>query len=95
MSANLTDCPDCGGQVSLRAATCPHCGAPVGGEPEPVQVRATSSGAGQKMLGGLLMCIALPGCMATGGEQAGVAYGVFVVMGLAGFGLFLTGRAKD
>jgi len=27
--ANVTQCPDCGGTVSLRAATCPHCGAPM------------------------------------------------------------------
>jgi predicted nucleic acid-binding Zn-ribbon protein len=28
-NANLTACKDCGGQVSKRAETCPHCGAPV------------------------------------------------------------------
>ncbi|SIQ14374.1 double zinc ribbon domain-containing protein [Marinobacterium stanieri] len=25
---NLTECPDCGNQVSLKATSCPHCGAP-------------------------------------------------------------------
>lgn len=26
--SSLTKCPDCGNQVSLKAASCPHCGAP-------------------------------------------------------------------
>jgi hypothetical protein len=25
----LIDCPDCGGKVSRRALTCPHCGRPM------------------------------------------------------------------
>jgi len=29
MQPNLTRCADCGGQISRRATTCPHCGAPV------------------------------------------------------------------
>jgi len=29
----LTVCPECGGQVSDQAATCPHCGAPVRAAP--------------------------------------------------------------
>ena len=28
-SASLAACPDCNGQVSKRAITCPHCGAPL------------------------------------------------------------------
>ena len=28
-NANLAACPDCAGMVSKRAATCPHCGAPL------------------------------------------------------------------
>jgi hypothetical protein len=28
---NLRPCPDCGQYVSVRAITCPHCGAPVKG----------------------------------------------------------------
>ena len=28
---NLRPCPDCGQFVSVRAATCPHCGGPVKG----------------------------------------------------------------
>lgn len=28
----LTDCPECAGKVSTKAAACPHCGAPVEGE---------------------------------------------------------------
>lgn len=28
MNNKLIKCDDCGGQVSRRAATCPHCGAP-------------------------------------------------------------------
>ena len=28
-SASLASCPDCSGQVSKRAITCPHCGAPL------------------------------------------------------------------
>ncbi|TVQ86907.1 MAG: zinc ribbon domain-containing protein [Chromatiaceae bacterium] len=27
----LISCPECGGQVSDRAPTCPHCGAPIAG----------------------------------------------------------------
>lgn len=30
VESNLTACADCGGTVSKRAATCPHCGAPIG-----------------------------------------------------------------
>jgi hypothetical protein len=26
---NLRPCPDCGRSISVRAAMCPHCGAPV------------------------------------------------------------------
>ena len=29
MNDKLTSCDDCGGKVSKRAATCPHCGAPL------------------------------------------------------------------
>ena len=29
ISGNLTPCPDCNGPVSVRAHTCPHCGAPL------------------------------------------------------------------
>ncbi len=28
----LTDCPECGHQISTLAAACPHCGYPVSGE---------------------------------------------------------------
>lgn len=28
---NLHPCPDCGHFISVRAATCPHCGGPVKG----------------------------------------------------------------
>lgn len=27
---NLIDCPDCGNKVSVRASSCPNCGAPIG-----------------------------------------------------------------
>ena len=30
MSEKVVNCEDCGGIVSLRAESCPHCGAPVG-----------------------------------------------------------------
>lgn len=29
MPDNLTPCPDCQHSVSIRAQTCPHCGAPL------------------------------------------------------------------
>ena len=29
MNSKLRSCDDCGGKVSKRAATCPHCGAPL------------------------------------------------------------------
>ena len=38
MSNKLTECDDCGGQVSRRAATCPHCGAPRTPEKSPVHL---------------------------------------------------------
>ena len=28
-NSNLFPCPDCGRLISVRAATCPHCGGPV------------------------------------------------------------------
>ncbi len=28
-NSNLRPCPDCGQPVSVRAVTCPHCGAPL------------------------------------------------------------------
>jgi len=37
-STNLQDCPDCGRQISRRAVSCPHCGAPIVS-----QVRSVSS----------------------------------------------------
>jgi len=32
---NLTDCPDCGNSISIRAAACPHCGAPLKAQTQP------------------------------------------------------------
>jgi TM2 domain-containing membrane protein YozV len=33
LGATLIKCPDCGKDVSRRAASCPHCGAPISGQP--------------------------------------------------------------
>lgn len=33
VSENLTQCPDCGREVSLLAPTCPHCGRPLKSSP--------------------------------------------------------------
>jgi len=38
MSNKLTECDDCGGQVSRRAAACPHCGAPRTPEKSPAHL---------------------------------------------------------
>ena len=32
---SLISCPDCGGQISRRAQTCPHCGRPLQAAPSP------------------------------------------------------------
>jgi len=34
----LTDCPECGRQISTLAAACPHCGFPMSGGSEEVTV---------------------------------------------------------
>lgn len=33
MNENLTNCADCGSEVSRRATSCPKCGAPIGSSP--------------------------------------------------------------
>ncbi|MCX6922833.1 MAG: hypothetical protein NT154_06415 [Verrucomicrobia bacterium] len=41
----LTKCPECGKDVSTRAAACPHCGCPVGDQgPTPAPVGASRQG---------------------------------------------------
>lgn len=44
----LIDCPECGGQVSDRAPTCPHCGVPIADartRSEPQDARSEPQGA--------------------------------------------------
>jgi len=39
--ANLQNCPDCGREVSKRAAACPHCGAPITGVSPAINTNGT------------------------------------------------------
>ena len=38
----LIKCPECGKQISDRAASCPNCGCPIGNAPTSIKVRALS-----------------------------------------------------
>ena len=55
MNDKLTSCDDCGGKVSKRAATCPHCGAPL---TQTVQTKATMKSSTQRKVpvGNLVTC---------------------------------------
>ena len=55
MSNKLTECDDCGGKVSKRAATCPHCGAPL---TQTVQTKDTKNPSTQRKVpsGNLINC---------------------------------------
>jgi len=49
-TANLAACSDCGGKVSIRATTCPHCGAPLteqASSPEPIRPKVPTPSSGQ------------------------------------------------
>jgi hypothetical protein len=51
-----------------------------------------------KVIGALMMCISLPGCMVTVATASGSGVGIFLIWGLlffAGFFLFIIGRFQE
>jgi hypothetical protein len=84
----LMQCSECTGQVSERAAACPHCGAPVRAEPAPPPQRVKRSGGTWEAVGALLIIGGMLVAMASDGPAATIAG--FAVAG--GFLIFLVGR---
>jgi predicted RNA-binding Zn-ribbon protein involved in translation (DUF1610 family) len=39
-ASSLTQCPDCGREISKRATACPHCAAPLSPPPQSTQLRS-------------------------------------------------------
>lgn len=82
---NLTLCPDCAREVSMRAATCPHCGAPLStADPKP-QLTASTAPISKPKGGTSVLRIVL---MATGAGALLLAalgafegYGLWVIIG--------------
>lgn len=92
----MMECPECGKEVSDKAASCPNCGAPIaatphgaasaGREPDGVS-RSTRSGGAWEAVGFLLIVAAIfIGAAGNGGLGA--------ALGTAGFVIFLVGRFK-
>jgi predicted amidophosphoribosyltransferase len=83
----LTKCPDCGKELSDKAANCPKCNRPMSllaGTPFQVQRK----GGKFELVGAVLICLSIVGCVAhTGGSSAGY----WILSGI-GFVVFLAGR---
>ncbi|KTG17751.1 MULTISPECIES: zinc ribbon domain-containing protein [unclassified Guyparkeria] len=92
----MMECPECGKEVSDKAAACPNCGAPIaapppkaarpGREPDGVS-RSTRSGGAWEAIGFLLIVAGMLIGMAGNG-------GLGWALGLSGFVVFLVGRFK-
>ena len=59
MKMALIQCPECNQQISDQAASCPHCGMPLQGEPKQNKV-TKKSGMSNKKLFGIACAIAIP-----------------------------------
>ncbi len=92
MNPNLLPCPDCGANVSKKAASCPQCGSPLHSTfAEPVRVTkpvsTTPSGSGLIAAGyicGGLSLICLPPGLGTAGLVIGI---VNITKGHTGHGI--------
>ncbi len=92
----LINCPECGCEISDKAASCPHCGVPIaaeapaskasGREPDGVS-RSTRSGGSWEAIGFLVIVAAILIGIAGNGEAG-------MVLGFIGFVVFLIGRFK-
>jgi len=79
----ITQCSECGGQVSTSATVCPHCGCPL--EPQ-----ITCRLCGEELAASLVAC---PACGSEWGAESPVRYspvriGKFVILSLVTFGLY-------
>ena len=107
MNPNLQPCPDCGREVSKRAASCPNCGCPLNAPPiaaiptaRPGTPRTTqtieATGKQWKLVqlaGGMMMLLGMAGCWITLFNPNQHTEGfVLGFVGLAGGGVWIVGR---
>lgn len=69
--SNLIECPDCGQDVSIRAAACPGCGAPVSMSGDSLHVTTQSTGKSLKLQGALSVLLFLAGAVTILAQPAG------------------------
>jgi len=94
----LINCPECNNQISDKAAACPSCGCPMGGEADPGQESVqTIEKTGKKWkrgaalsLGVMFLGIILMARGCTGASEMS-PLGPFLIV--LGFGLFIANRA--
>lgn len=86
MTDKLVPCPDCGAQVSPRAAACPQCGAPVARK----EARVHRAGARWEGIGFALIIAG----MVAGFSGSPAWFAVGALLGVVGFVVFIIGRFK-
>ena len=75
----LTNCPDCSHQISDQAHACPKCGHPITSAKN-VYVTNVRKGKGKKLIGGILIIVAL--LMAAGSAGKSTSSGTSAFGGL-------------
>lgn len=86
----LIKCPECGKQISDRAASCPNCGCPIGNVPTSIKVRALSDDRKVKRMvfkiGGRTVAEVPIGSVATISIDRPTTIDVTIVLGIIGGG---------
>ena len=92
----LVECPDCGGQVSDAAPSCPSCGQPVRRAPQPEPLQTIEQTAKRwkaiQAVGVAAVLVSTVSCAATM-SKGGASLTVSILGMLGGLGLLLFGRA--
>ena len=88
----LISCPECGKEVSEKAASCPNCGAPISGNSSvslnpQTHAKVTRTGAKWEGIGFILIVVGMIMALASQGGFGGLLI-------VVGFIVFLIGRFK-